>query len=343
MSPATPTVRTWLPLLSLYLLAPITAELLSGSTPLRLFFQPATFIFLTGLYGSGAVIAREIARRRGLRWSGVLLLGAAYGVLEEGLVITSWFNPVWPGASPSSAHGRLLGIDLPLAFWLTVFHAVISITIPVLLVESIFPRRAQRLWLRRRGLMLMIVWLGLISAAGLAHFGFQAYRRQGYTHPPPTYVVALLIAIILVWSALKQHGTSRLHSRKTPRAVPGLWALRIGAGVATLAFWLTFWGLQAVVRQAPGRVLIMAVIVLMATWRVRSWARRPGWGARQRLALGAGVAGCLSLVWDPVFRFVIYPHRTIYAGIVGVGIAYVVLLIYLAWRTRDDSTASTRH
>ncbi|OLC21634.1 MAG: hypothetical protein AUH33_01400 [Chloroflexi bacterium 13_1_40CM_68_21] len=86
-------VRIWPAALALFVLAPVCGELLSGSTPLRAFVNPFTFLYLSGLYGSGALIVREIVRRRGLGWRNVLLLGAAYGVLEEGLVVTSWTNP----------------------------------------------------------------------------------------------------------------------------------------------------------------------------------------------------------------------------------------------------------
>lgn len=83
----TRTSRTWLALLTLYVLAPIVGEVLSGSTPPLNFITPFTFLLLTWLYGSGAIIARELVRRRGLGWTSILLLGAAYGILEEGLVV----------------------------------------------------------------------------------------------------------------------------------------------------------------------------------------------------------------------------------------------------------------
>src|SRR5437870_317974 len=88
--------RTWPALLTLYLLSPIIAEVLSGSTPPLMFINPIMLMYETALYGSGAILVRELVRRRGLGWGSILLLGAAYGILEEGLIITSWFNPYWP-------------------------------------------------------------------------------------------------------------------------------------------------------------------------------------------------------------------------------------------------------
>src|SRR6185437_16296228 len=103
--------RRWMAALALYLLAPITAELLTGSTPPLQFVNPLSFLFLTALYGSGALLVRETVRRRGLGWWSVILLGAAYGVLEEGLVVTSWMNPYWSDLAYLNGYSRALGIN----------------------------------------------------------------------------------------------------------------------------------------------------------------------------------------------------------------------------------------
>ena len=81
--------------------------MLAGSTPPLMWNNVGGVILTTGLYGSGALLARELIRRRGLGWSNLALLGAAYGVLEEGLALQSWFNPTW--ANPPDA-ARFLGV-----------------------------------------------------------------------------------------------------------------------------------------------------------------------------------------------------------------------------------------
>ncbi len=54
-----------------------------------------------GLYVPGALIVREAMVRWNKGWGSVLLLGAAYGILEEGVALSTLFNP--------KAH--------PVAFW----------------------------------------------------------------------------------------------------------------------------------------------------------------------------------------------------------------------------------
>src|ERR1700738_3153424 len=125
--------RTWPALLVLYLLAPFIGEALSGSTPGLMFLNPISLLFESALYGSGAILVRELVRRRGLSWVNILLLGFAYGILEEGLVVTSWFNPYWPDLGILASYGRAFDTNWVWAVELTVYHAVVSITIPIVL------------------------------------------------------------------------------------------------------------------------------------------------------------------------------------------------------------------
>src|SRR5579884_891245 len=84
------------PVLVLFLLAPTVAEILLGDLLLKASFVPTLVMYLL-LYGSGALLVREIARRRRLGWSGIVVLGLAYGVVEEGLILQTLFNPHFPG------------------------------------------------------------------------------------------------------------------------------------------------------------------------------------------------------------------------------------------------------
>ena len=61
------------------------------------------------MYGGGALLVRELTRRSGRGGLTLLLLGAAYGVVEEGLGDMSLFNPNFLGLH-LLARGRLFGI-----------------------------------------------------------------------------------------------------------------------------------------------------------------------------------------------------------------------------------------
>ena len=66
------------------------AEFLLGNLPIKLL--PA-LIVLAPMYGGGALLIREMARRAGRGWPTILLLGMAYGILEEAFTTQSLFNP----------------------------------------------------------------------------------------------------------------------------------------------------------------------------------------------------------------------------------------------------------
>ena len=135
--------RLWNPVLVLYLLSPICGELLSGSQPPLEFFRPLNLIFITAFYGSGALLVRELTRRWGKGWPTLLTLGAAYGIVEEGLAAKSFFDPAWMDLGALGVYGRWVGVNWVWAALLTIFHAVFSISIPVLLTELAFPESSE--------------------------------------------------------------------------------------------------------------------------------------------------------------------------------------------------------
>ncbi len=324
-------LHTWPAVLVLYFLAPIIGEMLSGSTPPLLFLNPVSLIFQPALYGSGAILARELVRRRGLGWPSLLLLGAAYGVLEEGLVVTSWFNPLWPDIGSLGVYGRLLDTNWVWAFELTFYHMVVSIAVPIILVEALFPRIADRPWLGRRGLRAFVVLLTTISLLGLLGFGFLEFNKQGYTHPPAMYFFALALAVALVVLALRRHPPAPVvpSARRTPR----LWTLRLLGFLATIIYFMISWAVPSMVPLALVTMLLFAGFVLLAAWRVRAWSRRQGWGAEHRLALASGVLGFFLLLFAPLVEFLAPPAGKPTTGMTLVAVVFLIGLIWLARRT----------
>jgi len=78
------------PILVLLFLSPAIAELLSSSSPPLEFFNPPTLLLLVSFYGCGTLLVREAWVRWGRNPYTLLLLGAAYGIVEEGLLVKSF-------------------------------------------------------------------------------------------------------------------------------------------------------------------------------------------------------------------------------------------------------------
>lgn len=184
--------KTLFPVITLMLLAPFTGELLSGSSPPAEYFQPLTFFLLTYLYGLGALLIRETVRRWERGWLAVLFMGMAYGIFEEGLVVRSFFDPAWGDLGLLADYGRWIGVNWVWAIALTIFHAVVSISIPIALTELIFPAYRDERWLGKKGFnIILLLFLIYLFAAPL--FGMRI-TILGFIACIITIILLLLLA-----------------------------------------------------------------------------------------------------------------------------------------------------
>jgi hypothetical protein len=328
-----PRRRLWPAILVLFLLAPVTAEVLSGNTPILEFARsPVLAVINLPLYGGGVLLVREVARRRGLGWAGVLWLGAAYGIWEEGVVLNTWADP-WAREICDSQHrgicdyGRVNGVSVLWALGLTAFHAVVSIAIPILLVELARPRLAPLPWLMRRGVRwcvageLFVLLLGLLLNLG-------DYRDHGRLGPPwqPYAIEAALLAACVGLALLPRPRAAG----RAAGALPSLWTLRLlGCLAITLDIFLP--NLEKGLRLPYQVVLGLNVgILALAIWRVAAWARRAGWGERHILALASGVLGFFIVLWAPLLELAGQVDGNPTRGTAVVAAFYLVGLIVLA-------------
>ncbi len=320
--------RMWPALLTLLLLSPIVGELLSGSTPPLRFILPFSLVSLPTLYGISAILIREIIARRGLGWGNALLMGAAFGIFQEALVVQTWYTYAVPGSAShnAGAYGVAWQTSWGWALNLTVYHAIISITVPLILISLFFPRLRSLPWLRRRGIVVGSVWLFVFCGALAFGIGFRQFASAGYTHPP---LIPYLVAVALTVGFFLAGALIRFPpARPDPRPAPGVWRVRLSAfGFITLYFVLMSIALPALHVPAP---LIMALAVaglLAVLWRARAWAARAGWGPRHLLAIASGVLMYFAFAWGPFVEFLMRsPQET---GLVAANLlVFVALLLF---------------
>ena len=176
--------------LLLAVLAPVVAELSLGSVPLRLVWVVVPLY--VPIYGAGALFIREVVRRTGGGVANLLLMGVAYGLVEEGLALQSLTSPHIYGAAEWAP--RLFGLNTAYTELNLVYHAVFSVTIPVLLVERAYGRTP---YLRRGG----VVAAGVIalSGAALVRVSIAPAEDPGYTMPVlATVLIVAAIALLVV-------------------------------------------------------------------------------------------------------------------------------------------------
>ena len=127
-------IRRYAPAFGLLLLAPWVGEFLLGSSPIQ--NLAAALVLLLPMYGGGALLIREVTRRAGRGWPTMLILGAAYGVIEACLIDQSLFNPsFFDMDSKKIAPIPLLGVSAYDSLAYIGGHAIWSIGVPIAIIE----------------------------------------------------------------------------------------------------------------------------------------------------------------------------------------------------------------
>jgi hypothetical protein len=220
------------PELLLVALSITIAELLTGSTPVLALLDPLALLGLAGLYGAGVLLVREASLRWGKGWTGVLLLGAAYGVVEEGIATKTWVDPTTKAVGFLGTYGRVGGVSWDWAVSLTLFHAVFSIAVPILLVAVVYPETRDRSFLSDRGARYAIA--AFAATVAVMFFGLDPHYFEGYA------VLGLIagIAVALVLLARLLPGDLLLPRSLRPTRSPGFF---LGVGAAFSVGWLGFY------------------------------------------------------------------------------------------------------
>ncbi|BCY07653.1 hypothetical protein [Actinoplanes sp. L3-i22] len=179
---------------TLILLAPVIAELMLGNIPVG---QLWAFPIFIPIYGAGSLLIREVTRRTGRGLPTMLLLGLAYGLVEEGLVLQSLTSPTIYHAAQWAP--RLLGVNTAYTELNLIYHPVFSITIPIVLTELLFAGHGHRPYLRRGGLIIA----GTVATLGalLVHFTVLPSEDPNYTMPPLTAAAILTVTLLVTVTA----------------------------------------------------------------------------------------------------------------------------------------------
>jgi len=313
------------PLLALVLLSPVIAEMLSGSTPPLEWLNPIAALLLIWLYGTGVLVMRETAVRWKTGWPSILLLGAAYGIIEEGLAVKSFFDPGWMDLGTLAWYGRWFDVNWVWAVWLTIYHAVVSIAIPIFLVEWIWPRTRGLPLTSRRG---YITAIALLAGATV------------FINILLTPVSPVLLAppgsrgrgrVPRLGREEVRRPTLGPVACKTPTTVPARLrarGLRVPDGIVPpLRRW-------AILRIIPSITILEGAAVLAAVMLlVRRTSDDPARWARQRFAFVAGAMGFLIVL-------AAFLEIAGWRGMAIVGAAFAFLLVRLYRKSSPTTEVS---
>lgn len=258
----------------------VFGEMLGAATPPTQVFRPERLLLLV-FYGSAAILIRETVRRKGLGWPAIFGLGAVYALVEEGLVLQTIFNP--EALDLDMAYGRWLGVNWLWAIANLGHHTILSIVIPILVVESLVRDRREKPWLDKRGYIVAAV-LFVASAAAL-----RVIFTIAFDYNASIWVVLSLSLLLAGATALilRRPNTAVAQSgRRAPR--PAL----VGITAAATAFtWMCFEFtvfMDLTVSAAwilGGQLAVASVVGALFI----GWTRRDGWTNRHQIAAATGI------------------------------------------------------
>jgi hypothetical protein len=312
------------PALVLYILAPLIGVLLPGTVPPARFLNPFTLAYLVALYGTGALLCRELTVRWRRGWPTLLTLGLAFGVVVDGLATKSFFDPAWPDLGPLAIYGRWLDVNWVWSVQTTLFHAVFSVGIPVLFVNLLYPRlRAYPLILERTFNQLVL----LLAATVLLAFLFISPYRPPLAH----YLLTVLLVAALVGLAAVLPETMR--ARTLPYVASTVRFGLLGLGAMVAFFFLRVFAPYTLIPPSM-TILCTEALALLVVWTMLRLAYPiiGGWSDLQLLSLASGALSFL-IVLAPLQEW--FPQGRDTRGMLVVAFASTALLIWLVWRVRS--------
>ncbi|MGV9800564.1 hypothetical protein ACWDTP_21205 [Mycobacterium sp. NPDC003449] len=272
---------------ALFVFSPFVGECVLGNMPLTEF---PFLLMLAPMYGAGALLIREVARRTG-GWPMIIPLAAAYALIEEGVVDQMLFNPNYLGLDSFAGYGLIPGIGMSasLTEGSLVLHTVWSICVPIAVVEA-FDDEPTRPWLGRVG-------LGLIAAVfvlGCIGLGLLQYTELRFTAGPFQFglmgiaIAALIAVAVRNW----RHGAFETRPHGPPAPCPRT--------VAVAAFGMSsgYWLIEVVAPRFGSDWTVLACAVAWVTGCgvvLARYACRPGWIRTHIFAVAAGTL--LTYVW----------------------------------------------
>lgn len=219
------TRAAWKPAVALMVLAPFVAEVLSGAMSLATYFSPMIVVpFVLIVYGTPILAIREVAVRRQFGVPALWCLGLVYGLYNEGLLALTVFHPFDAPIAEYASYGVVGNVRIPFTVFISSWHALISVVLPVLLVHHLFPATAARPWLSRS-----LTWISGSACIVFAVVGFFGVLREDGEYIDDVGLAALSFSLLVVVAAALWLAAGRLRG-----------VMRVTAAMADTFSWKPF-------------------------------------------------------------------------------------------------------
>jgi hypothetical protein len=286
------------PALALMFLSPLIAEVLPGATRISSIF---VFPIEVCIWGGGALLIREAARRFNLGWLHILFLALALALLEEFIVQQTSLAPMVVQIVPGEPFARAFGVNYVYLLWALGYEATFVVLVPIMLTELIFRSRRAEPWLRLPGSI--VVGVIFIGACFPAWYSWTQIARPlvfkvPVYHPPGvTISIGLFLIVLMILSAI---GPGRFRFYATREALSPLppWLLAV-CGFIAAAIWYCLVLLAFGIRPAfpPAIAMVTGLAVAAATiYLLPRFAAHPAWSDAHRMAIAFGtIVGAMTV------------------------------------------------
>ncbi|WP_052265393.1 hypothetical protein [Ruegeria sp. ANG-R] len=291
-------LQRFAPALLLLIISPLIAEFLLGDFNVRQFAYLGIFI---PLYGALALFVRELVRRSGRGWVSMLVMALVCGLIYEGLVNQTLFNPHFAGADLLKyGYVEALGTSFNYAAFILTLHTVWSISTPIAIAEGFAGERAREPWLNRP----LLAGTGLLALLGLAGTTASTIERYKFVSSPLQYgsvVVLILILTFLAFRIVRKPGFAEPsntddHGSKT-------WMVIVFAFALSSAFMIWFhYAPDHKINSSIGLAVFLGIDVI-ALFFLSFWSRQASWNATHIVAAATGAV--LTYTWFGLWRFVV--------------------------------------
>lgn len=173
-----------LALLTIFLLPVFLVEIISGSTSLFYLFDPVSFLYIAILgYGLPVFCIRELAVRNNVSIKGIIFLGMAYAIYNEGLLAQTFTAEVLP-IQEFEGVALFFGVQIAWFIVISLWHAFASVLFPILIFDYLFPQYKKENFLPSA--------LTMLLAVGLIIFGITNFLNSGQAEVLVFFMVMVL-------------------------------------------------------------------------------------------------------------------------------------------------------
>ncbi|MDE1853953.1 MAG: hypothetical protein KGI38_09470 [Thaumarchaeota archaeon] len=217
----------------------LNAEILTGSTSIdALLANPILIIVSLPLvlvtYAAPLAILGDLAVRFRFGLRTIFLSGLIYGIINEGVFAKTLVAPYWPGVQ--FGNFRFLGLNILWLPSILVFHAVVSTTVTILVIRSLWPERVSESFLERKHYIALAAVLAV--AIAITNIVFVPLIANNLGYPPPfeplPFLLLLLLSLFFVL-LIKKSLAQKPPVEGSRRRTPAIMYVLLGAGILLLA------------------------------------------------------------------------------------------------------------